>query len=349
MWPTDSKNIRVTRQRVFLFSFLLLAVLGFFLTMVLLRKPAEYYELKGFALGTYVRIVVSSKRMNPKIIAEAILDDMQRITYKFSTTDPRSVLKMLNERPDEWVDVDEETFALLKAAYAFAELTEGTFDPTIGSLLELWGFQGNYENLRVPSKEEISKTLERVGYTNVHFDEKRMRVMLKNGVKLDLGGIAKGYALERAKKIALSFDPQATGFVEAGGDIVVVGPKFGKYPWVIGVKNPRGEGIVGYIYLKSGAVATSGDYERYFEVDGVRYHHILDPKSGYPAQGVWSITVISEDAVTADVLATAGFVEAGRDWKKVVLDFPRMGGHVMLILSGGEVKKSDTFELFEKQ
>ncbi|PLV60354.1 FAD:protein FMN transferase [Thermotoga sp. KOL6] len=349
MWSSNSNNHWITKGKIFLFSLLLLGTIGTFLVFVLFRSNEQYYELRGFALGTSVRIVVASKKINPKTIAEAILEDMKRITYKFSTTDNRSVIKKINDHPEEWIEVDEETYSLLKAAYAFAELTEGAFDPTVGGLLSLWGFVGNYENPRVPSTEEIEKELEHVGYNNILFDDENMRIKVKDGTKMDLGGIAKGYALDRARQIALSFDENATGFVEAGGDIRIIGPKFGKYPWVIGVKNPRGNDVIDYIYLKSGAVATSGDYERYFVENGIRYHHILDPSTGYPVKGVWSVTVIAEDATTADTLSTAGFVLAGRDWRRVILDFPRMGAHPMIVLEGGKVEKSNTFTLFEKE
>ena len=349
MWPSDSNDHRGTRRNVVIFAVLLLGTLGTFLAFLLLRGNEQYYELRGFALGTSVRIVVSSKKINPKTIAEAILEDMKRITYKFSTTDERSVVKKINDHTGEWVEVDEETYSLIKAAYAFAELTEGAFDPTVGKLLEVWGFTGNYENLRVPSNDEIEKALSSVGYRNILLDDRHFRVMVKNGSKIDLGGIAKGYALDRARQIALSFDEDATGFVEAGGDIRIIGPKFGKYPWVIGVKDPRGDDVIDYIYLKSGAVATSGDYERYFIEDGIRYHHIIDPSTGYPARGVWSVTIVAEDATTADALSTAGFVMAGRDWRKVVLDFPRMGAHPLIVLEGGKIEKSETFKLFERE
>jgi thiamine biosynthesis lipoprotein len=349
MWPSDSNDHRVTRRNVIIFSSLLLGSLAILLTLLLIRTKDQYYELRDFALGTSVRIVVSSQKINPRTIAEAILEDMKRITYKFSFTDERSVVKKINDHPDEWVEVDEETYSLIKAACAFAELTDGAFDPTVGRLLELWRFTGNYENLRVPSREEIEEALKHIGYKNVLFDDKNMRVMVKNGVKIDLGGIAKGYALDRARQIALSFDENATGFVEAGGDIRIIGPKFGKYPWVIGVKDPREDNVIDYIYLKSGAVATSGDYERYFVVDGVRYHHILDPSTGYPARGVWSVTIVAEDATTADALSTAGFVMAGKDWRKVVLDFPNMGAHPLIVLEGGTIEKSETFKLFERE
>jgi len=346
MRASDRKNISLLRKEVIIYMFI--GIAGFLIILLgfILKPPQTYYKLKDVALGTYVNIVIGSNKINPERIAKAILDELKRLTVKFDPRNPRSIIHKINEANGDWVSVDEETFTLIKASIRFAQITDGAFDPTLGKLIELWGFDVMKPHL--PTDDEIKETLKHSGYKNVLFDDKNMRVKLLNGIKLDLGGIAKGYALEKARQIAKSFDPDVTGFVEAGGDIRIIGPKFGREPWVVAIKDPRKEEPMDFIYLLDGAVATSGDYERFFEMNGRRYHHILDPKTGYPARGTWSATVIAEDAVTADALATAAFV-LGKDWRFVVLEFPKLGGHVMLVLEGGTIKKSDTFKLFERE
>ena len=346
MRASDRKNISLLRKKVIIYMFI--GLVGFLIILLglILNPPQTYYRLKDVALGTYVNIVVGSNRINPERIAKAILDELKKLTVKFDPKNPRSIIYKINESNGEWVNVDEETFTLIKASIRFAQITGGAFDPTLGNLINLWGFDKMKPYL--PTDEEIKEALKHSGYENVLFDDKNMRVKLLNGVKLDLGGIAKGYALEKARQIAKSFDPDATGFVEAGGDIRIIGPKFGKEPWVVAIKDPRKEDPMDFIYLLDGAVATSGDYERFFEIDGKIYHHILNPKTGYPVQGVWSATVIAEDAVTADALSTAAFV-LGKDWRFVILEFPKIGGHVMLVLKDKIIKKSDTFKLFEDE
>jgi len=348
VWKRDSKNILKLDRRILLVGVSLLVVLlALFLTSFF-KAPPSYYELDGFTLGTYCRIVVSSKK-NSKVLAQVIFNELERIYKKYNPNDPNSVVSKINGS-DDWVDVDEETFVLLDAAVRFSKLTEGSFDPTLGELIQLWGFDRIAEKLpsRVPTSEEINEALKRVGIDKLELDFQRRRVRLLHGAKLDLGGIAKGYALDRAYQVAKEVDKDCTGFVEAGGDIRILGPKFGSRPWVVGVRDPRNaSSAIAYLYLTSGAVATSGDYERYFEVEGVRYHHILDPKTGLPARGAISITVVADNAVTADALSTAGFV-MGAQWEYVVLEFPKLGGSVLMVTEEGSIRRSPTMVVYEQ-
>jgi len=325
----------------------MVVLLAVFLTSFF-KAPPSYYEMNGFTLGTYCRIVVSSKKSS-KVLAQVIFNELERIYKKYNPNDPDSVVSKINGS-DDWVDVDEETFVLLDAAVRFSKLTEGSFDPTLGELIQLWGFDRIAEKLpsRVPTLEEINEALKRVGVDKLELDSQRRRVRLLHGAKLDLGGIAKGYALDRAYQVAKEVDKDCTGFVEAGGDIRILGPKFGSRPWVVGVRDPRNAGsAIAYLYLTSGAVATSGDYERYFEVEGVRYHHILDPKTGFPSRGAISVTVVADNAVTADALSTAGFV-MGSQWEYVVLEFPKLGGSVLMVTEDGSIRRSPTMVVYEQ-
>ncbi len=351
MRVSDRKNLLRARKNAVFYGILLLVSIATLVLVYIFRAPPPYYEVTDFAMGTRIRVVVASEKVNPRSLAKLALSEFKRLGAKFDPYDPRSVLYKINHS-NTWVRVDEETFAVVEAAVRYARITDGAFDPTLGRLVELWGFS-DLEKSRpstVPSDEEISEALKHTGYENVELDREKMAIRLKNGVWLDLGGIVKGYALDRAFNILKNVDGNATGFIDAGGDIRIIGPKYGKLPWTIGIRDPLGppSKAIDYVYLREGAIATSGDYERFFVKDGVRYHHILDPKTGYPARGSHSVTVISKDAVVADVLATAGFVMA-KDWRYVLVEFPKYGAHVLMVLDDGEVIKDPLFKVYEKK
>jgi len=348
VWKKDSKNLLKINSLVFAVFLIGISIVVALLVMIFVRTPPSYYEYTGFTLGTYCRIVVSSKK-GSKNLAEIIFNELDRVYKKFDPNNPSSVVSKINSS-DDWIDLDEESFVLIDAAMKFSQITEGAFDPALGNLIKLWGFDRLAEKVptKVPSQSEIDEILKHCGVVRVELDSRTRRIKLNDGVKLDLGGIAKGYALDRAYQIAKEIDPKCTGFIEAGGDIRILGPKFGSRPWVIGVRDPRkSDSAIGYLYLTEGAVATSGDYERYFIVDGVRYHHIFDPKTGYPSRGAQSVTVIARDATTADVLSTAGFVKA-QEWEYVVLEYPRLGGSVLLVDGDGTIHRSPSFSVYER-
>ncbi len=351
MRKKGGKNHLSVDRTIFWIAILILAFIGVILIKVFAGSPKTfYYEYTGLTMGTYCRIVVSSPNTNSKQLAEILFKELERIYHKYNVKDPNSFINQLNSSQG-WVDLDEETFVLIDSALKFANLTNGAFDPALGNLISLWGFDKLDEKLPndVPSSDAIQTALMKSGYKNVELDRRTRRVRLSNNVRIDLGGIAKGYALDRAYQIAKEIDPDCTGFVEVGGDIRILGPKFGSRPWVIGVRDPRkASSEITYLYLKTGAVATSGDYERFFLHNNERYHHILDPSTGYPAKGAISVTVVSENAITADALSTAGFVSA-KDWEYVVQEYPKLGGTVLMVLNDGTVKKSPTMKIYERK
>ena len=341
----DRKDLLKVKRVATYSAISLLLVLAVFLIPHFKKSRGVYYELEDFAMGTRIRVVLASEEVSPKSLAENVMAEFRRLDAKLNPYREGSTVYELNHSSG-WVELDEETFSLIEAALGYCRATDGAFDPTLGRVLSLWGFsEFSKGSFRVPSDDELKKALSMSGCDKVELMPEKRMVKL-NGVWLDLGGIAKGYALERAYAIVKKLDPNATGFIDAGGEIKIVGPKYGSYPWVIGIRNPRGSGAIDYIYLKEGAVATSGDYERYFEEGGVRYHHILDPKTGRPARGARSITVIADDAVKADVYSTAGFVMA-KDWRYVLTRFEELGMQVFMVLDDGKVVKSRGFEVFE--
>jgi thiamine biosynthesis lipoprotein len=205
------------------------------------------------------------------------------------------------------VRVHREIIEMLLLAKKYHGLGKGAFDVTIGPVMDLWGFTG--KNPKNPPPEKLAKALSLVdGNKLIINEEKQTAYLAKQGMKLDLGAVAKGYATERAV-LALKSRGVASALIDAGGNIRVIGKKSRNAPWKIGVKDPRKSGgIIAIVSLKDSSAVTSGDYYRYFESGGKRYNHIIDPRTGHPAAGNMSVTVVTEDAGLADCLSTLFFV-----------------------------------------
>jgi Membrane-associated lipoprotein involved in thiamine biosynthesis len=209
------------------------------------------------------------------------------------------------------VNVHKDTFKVIERAIFFAEISNGAFDPSVGPLVSLWGIGG--DNARVPSREEIDNTLPLINWRYVELDETAHSVFLKRkGMALDLGAIAKGYAADEAAAIIKNAGVKRA-IIDFGGNIVTLGEKKDKSPWKVGIQNPvKRRGIYfGVLRLDTEGkqtVVTSGAYERFFETDGERYHHILSTVTGYPVKnGLLSVTVIASDSTDADALSTSLF------------------------------------------
>jgi thiamine biosynthesis lipoprotein len=177
---------------------------------------------------------------------------------------------------------------------------------TVQPLVQLWGFY-TMERNSIPSMEEIQAVLPRVGADRLELDGSAGTAALATGSRLDLGSIAKGYAIDQAiAELRARGVPAA--LIDLGGNIGVLGQPPSGRPWSVGIKHPREDSLIGLLRFKEGAIATSGDYDRYFEVEGQRVSHLLDPRTGFPAEDLYSVTVIAPNATAADALSTAAFV-----------------------------------------
>jgi len=339
-----SKEFINQRKKSWYFTYGLIAILIVIVFVVSFRRPPDYVVKDEISLGTHVRVVVSSKYSGK--ILDSIFREFRRIDSKFNPYNPNSKIYRINHSNGNWVEVDDEILFILKKSLYYADLTGGAFDFTLGRLIKLWGFDSENSEKRIPSSDEINETLKHIGYDKVEIDGNKVR--LHDGVWLDFGAIVKGYAIDRAVQIAKKIDPKATGFVDAGGDIGIIGPKFGGADWIVGIRNPRGESqqdTIGVIYLKEGAVATSGDYERFFISNGKRYYHIFNPKTGYPAKGVISATVVANSCLDADALATAIF-NLGIEYSLTYI--PRYGGQAFIVDENQKIHKTKGFLYFEQ-
>jgi FAD:protein FMN transferase len=237
---------------------------------------------------------------------DAVLDEMRHIDETMSTYKPTSEVSLVNAKAaDGPMHISKELFDLLVTAKEYSVITDGAFDITYASVGYMYDFRKHIH----PDEAQIDKALPAVDYRHVLLDPKNQTVQYsQKGVRIDLGGIAKGYSVDRGIDVL-----KAAGFtrayVSAGGDSRVIGDRFGK-PWIVGIRDPRkGEGeVIARIPLVDAAISTSGDYERFFEENGVRYHHIIDPRTGHSASKVRSATVIGPYATRTDGLSKTAFV-----------------------------------------
>ena len=264
-------------------------------------------------LGTVVEITLVGKDKpaleDAMAAAFARITEIEKVTDRFTADSEVSAIN--RRKAPGTIPVSSDMLRMLTLSRKVSELTGGAFDVTVAPLVDLWGFDVGG---RLPTPDEIKRELSRVDYHRVIIDEDSSTITLADDrVRLELGGIAQGYAAGEVEKLFRERGIKS-GVINISGDITVIGDKDGK-PWRIGVQDPRHTSkLCAVINAKDIAIVTSGDYERCFFVDGVRYHHILDPKTGYPARGCASVTVITRDVALADALSTAIFVlgpEAG--------------------------------------
>jgi len=261
-----------------------------------------------FLMGTLVELTAVAPS---DVIAQAALtagfQEIRRLENMLSTWIETSELSRVNQAAGrEPVSVSAETFELLRRALEVAEYTEGRFNIAIGPAVRLWNIP---EAPRIPSAMELEIAAQYVDYRRIHLDQTRRTVFLeKPGMRIDIGGIGKGFAAEKAA--AVMRESGATGgLVAVAGDFRVFSRRADGTAWPLGIQHPREPGkVLAMLDVTDEAISTSGDYERYFLKDGVRYHHILDPQTLQPARLCQSVTIIAPDATTADALATGVFV-----------------------------------------
>ncbi|MGM0639898.1 MAG: FAD:protein FMN transferase [Thermotogota bacterium] len=343
--------MRVKRNKnltIYIYVGILIVGIGLIIFLIGSKPKPTYSDRVYDVLGTVVNIKVAGDKVSAETLLDIAGKELDRIHNKFSTNVESSIVNQLNEKGA--IQVDEESMFLFQSSLNLAQITGGAFDPTIRPIIKLWGFDDSEAKKRVPSKEEIEDSLDEVSYKFVEIDEKNSTIsFLKEDVQIDLGGIAKGYAVDRVIKRIKQVDPNASGFIEAGGDVGVIGPKNNNLPWIIGVRDPFSTNPYNYIekiYLKNGSVVTSGNYERYFMQDGKRYHHLIDPDTGYPARGVASVTVIADSAMIADAYSTALFI-LGFD--NPALDYyeEEFGVQVYIMSNENEIRQTDGFDYFK--
>jgi len=291
---------------------LMLIISGLFLFSAC--KDAPKVTKTDFCLDTFVSVTCYGE--NADKAADAAIDEIKRIESVFSPFLETSELYKINQTAYDGCEISDEMKNVLTKALRVCEITDGAFDITIKPLSDLWNIKS--ENPKVPDDEAISKAKEKVGYENVSIEGTTI-TFKKEGMAIDLGGAAKGYAADRAKDIIKSYGIK-NAILDLGGNIYALGKSEKKAPWRIGLQDPskeRGEFFMA-IDLSDSSCVTSGSYERYFEENGKIYHHIIDPLSGTPADsGLISVSVVSESSFEADMLSTAIFVMGEERYEKI--------------------------------
>jgi len=294
-------------------------VIGAIVSIVLVSTLHERFVEKptvvtvdNLLLGTLVEIEAWSEQLDEPSLRSAIqraFDAIAKVESEMSLNIDGSAVRRINEAAGQGqVSVPASLIAVFNCAAHVSEQSGGAFDVTIGAVHSLWDFTSGNE-AKPPDPEAIARNLQYVDYTHVEFSATSGTVRLPiEGMRLDLGGIAKGYAVDVASR-ALSDAGVHNFIVNAGGDMFVSGRRPDGKKWRIGVRHPRLAGqLMCTLPVTDLAVVTSGDYERFFEYEGKRYHHILDPATGYPAGACQSVTIVMKEAMVAQALAKAVFV-----------------------------------------
>jgi len=294
-------------------------------------------------MGTFARVVVIAKDSNSagKCI-ESALAQINKVDDLMSDYKDNSEISILNRDGfKRAVELSQSTYEVLQRSAEFSKLTDGAFDVTVGPLVEL--FRKAKEEHILPSQDEIDNAKSRVGFEKLKFDDINRTVRFTvEGMMLDLGGIAKGYAVDKALEV-MQAHGAVGGMVDLGGDIRCFGaPLEGRDYWVIGLQNPNvgsdsiGREVLLKLKMTNGAVATSGDYQQFVIIEGKRYSHIIDRRTGTSKEDLSSVTIISDNATNADALATAVSVMGSEEGLELIENIP--GTEAILITSEPEFK-----------
>jgi len=275
------------------------------LTLISSGCEKRFKESK-FLLGTIVEITVIGKKQDAQNAAKLAFEEIKRIDNLMNVYNDNSEISQINRASGKSaVAVSADTLEVIDRSIKYARLTNGALDITVGPLMELWGFRDGRN--RVPSDNELLEKLPLVDYKKISIDRIHSTVSLGSpGMQIDLGAIAIGYAVDKAIQILKEAGMEKSALINAGGEIYALGSPPGKRAWKIGIQHPRRKNdLLGILELKDKAISTSGDYENYFEVNGKRYCHIMNPKTGKPVEGIMSVTIVTDNTTEADALSTA--------------------------------------------
>jgi FAD:protein FMN transferase len=262
--------------------------------------PYYNFQFKAMACQNTIKLYASSA-IQAKHIANLMIEDIKRIEKKYSRYRKDSLLSQINASSGvKAVSIDNETATLLQYAQTCYEQSQGLFDITSGVLRQVWDFTSQ----KIPTAKQINQILTLVGWDKVNWTEQAIFLSVP-GMEIDFGGIGKEYAVDRAASIALDQGIDS-GFINLGGDIRVLGPRPQGLPWQVAISHPRLPGQhISQLSISQGAIASSGDYERYMIIAGKRYHHIINPHTGFPQpQSFQAVSVLAEQCIMAGSFAT---------------------------------------------
>ncbi len=274
------------------------------------NESNSLYKETSFLLGTIVEIKTYNENSD---LNQKAFERIKEIEKKMTINgDGSSEIEKLNVKGSSVLS--DDTFYVLSKGKYYSEISKGRFDITIGSIVKLWNI--GTENAHKPDDNLIKQKLSLVDYNKLKLDEQTKTArLLNNGMVIDLGAVAKGYAADEVKRILVEKNIK-NAMINIGGNIMTIGTKLDGSSWQIGIQNPfstRGE-YLGILQLNDESVSSSGDYEKYFEQDNIRYHHILDPATGYPCDNeLTAVSVIARNSIDADSLSTLSFLMGTKD------------------------------------
>ncbi|MEQ5789621.1 FAD:protein FMN transferase [Muricauda sp. NFXS6] len=258
-----------------------------------------------------ITVVAPNEEIGYINIDEAV-SEIERVEKLISSWDKDSETTLINKNAGiKPVKVNRELLNLIERSIKISEITDGAFDITYASMDNIWKFDGTMD--KVPTEAEIKNSVSKVGFKKIQLDAENQTVYLpEKGMKIGFGAIGKGYAADRAKELLVSKDVKG-GIINASGDLTTWGTKVTGEKWLVGIANPLSKDkVFSWLPIIESSVATSGNYEKYIELDGKKYSHIMDPRTGYPTRGINSVSIFAKQAELCDALATAVFT-MGRD------------------------------------
>lgn len=276
---------------------------------------------------------ISAEQNIDKAVAE-----ITRIENLISEWRPETQISQVNQNAGiKPIKVDREVFDLTKKGLYFSKLTDGAFDISIVAMDKIWKFDDSMDEL--PSEQAIKESVRNVGYQNIILDSTNSTIFLRNpGMKIGFGSIGKGYAADKTRDLMKSMGVKA-GIIDASGDISTWGTQPDGKPWAIGINNPFNDHkMAAILYFKENSVTTSGSYEKYAEIHGKRYSHIMNPKTGYPSTGLTSVTITGPNATMANGFSTSIMVLGEKEGLKLLKQFPEY--HYLLITDKGKIVKN---------
>ena len=263
-----------------------------------------------------ITVVASNEKEGNKYIDSAIFE-IARIEKLISSWDVNSETSLINKLSGiKPIKVDKELFDLIERSIAISTLTNGAFDISYASMDRIWKYDGTMREM--PSEEKISSSIKKVGYQNIIIDKEAQTVFLKlKGMKIGFGAIGKGYAADKAKALLIEKGVKA-GIINASGDLNAWGKQANGRDWMVAITNPLNKNkVFSWLPINDSAIVTSGNYEKFISFNGIRYSHIIDPRTGYPSTGIISTSIMTSNAELADAISTSVFVmgvETGLDF-----------------------------------
>jgi thiamine biosynthesis lipoprotein len=332
----EYQNPDLIKKRYIFFMKRVSVVFAVFIVVFMCEKKPEVVKQRFFKMDTITDVtLVKKNNYSVNDIWQSIDSLLKDWEERFSVSDSNSEIRVLNERSSDTMVVSSMAAEMIRTALEYGDTLNGGFDLTILPIKELWGFgEKATGNEKLPTPEEVEKTLKYVNYKNVKIKGDTV-IFMSRETRIDVGGIAKGFVLRELEKL-VEKNGYENYLIVAGGDIVSGGKRPDGNPWRIGVQHPRAsDSVLATVSLDSGSIVTSGDYERFRIIDGKRYHHIFNSHTGYSCTNNQSVTVYGQDPVVVDVFSTGLFCRSAEE----IIDFidKRPSFECLIVDSTGDV------------